>query len=359
MPLPFTVLTRRMCRRNAILGIVIGISLCVANVYFSTAGRVMEPVASFSPHHNEIREQISVTTVCMMTEAQTVKELGSLIKSLMLTSVSSPVLLVILSDQECETQIREMVGPFWNNHSLLTLDVRQVNDILSHSNHSGNIITTQHHSGVGGLCFSFLDVLLPDLNRTISVNTDVTFFSDVALLWEEFDRFSPETLFGHAINDPPHRAGTGYSWTRWNAGLVLKDLERFRQLPGRREGTFFKTLLDRGRQKIPNLKFIADQHWINYLCWETPSKCLIIPFNWNVQICAVEGFDAMGKGAPIYFPDGKKWIGAIHENCVKPDNRKHSLLNYLTWLESVEWSNAVSTPPGLYHKRCSGAQGWK
>jgi hypothetical protein len=284
---------------------------------------------------------IVLVTVCKLQEKQTVNELANLVKSLLLTSRTRLVTLIVIADHGCKTTFNQMVTI--NHHPFVKLEFRlfNVTQVSTLSKKSGNIVTTKHHSGFAGLCYTFLDLIVKDYDKIISVDSDVTFFTDVALLWDdEFNKFTDQTLLAHAINDPEWNLN-GYSWVRYNFGVTLWDLKRFRNIPGR--GKFFlKHMLERGRKNITGLEFIAAQHWINYMCWEKPELCNTIPFNWNIQICMVENkpFDPFNKGKNIYFPNGT-WIGAIHENCVR-GKRRHRLSMYINWIESVKWEIAMA-----------------
>lgn len=76
----------------------------------------------------------------------------------------------------------------------------------------------------------FIHEILPStVKRSIFIDTDAFFVSDPALLWQQFDKFGPDT----AISMPSHPEQDSVEWHNANricSCIMLLDLERLRAL---------------------------------------------------------------------------------------------------------------------------------
>ena len=290
-------------------------------------------------------EEIIVVSVCMFREKVTLQETKNLIKSLLFTSrTQHPVRLILLVDAVCKKKLLQDL-PVPLLHPTLRLELRLIMkaQIMKWWNNTGRVVGSRHHSGFAGLCYSFLDLLLPEHEKIISVDSDVVFVSDIFFLWKEFDHFGPNVIFGQAINDLP-ASTPPCSWVRQNFGVTLWHLQRFRQIPFRETG-FWASLQQRAKKYRSDLEFVAAQHWINYFCCEKSDfdRCRTIPFNWNIQICKIRTAFAK-KNQQAYFPDGQ-WLGAIHENCVGDTHKRtHRFSPYFHFIQDLSWDMVMVQP---------------
>lgn len=87
-----------------------------------------------------------------------------------------------------------------------------------------------HHSGLGGYSKIFVSKMIPaSVDRTIVLDTDTVFNSDIEELWSQFDNFGPsQVLAAKKMGELGSKFKCIEGGNRINSGVVLMDLKRMR-----------------------------------------------------------------------------------------------------------------------------------
>lgn len=148
-------------------------------------------------------------------------------------------------------------------------------------------IPNSHYSGVYGL----LKIILPDAineSKIIVLDTDVTVFNDVSILWDLFQSFNKDQVLGLVENQSNwYLKSSSYSRNPWpalgkgfNTGVILMDLQRLR---AKKFSKLWENTTKYVLKGIPETT-LADQDVINALLKYNPKFIYVIDCTWNVQL---------------------------------------------------------------------------
>lgn len=163
-------------------------------------------------------------------------------------------------------------------------------------------LTTEHHSGIGGLTSTFDFKIFPNLTRVIAVDSDAIFLSDVKKLWILFQKWGPDTVFSMARNDLKGH-GNGRIGD-FNYGIRLVNYSKRLEFDD-------KFRVEKILKLDPFVKRIyVAQIWYNSIISVYPEHFLLLPQKWNLQHCLSYNVNAKYWNEGILFS-----VGAIHLNC--------------------------------------------
>ncbi|PIK41698.1 putative glycosyltransferase-like protein LARGE1-like [Apostichopus japonicus] len=150
-------------------------------------------------------------------------------------------------------------------------------------------IPNRHYSGLYGLMKLVLTKVLPlDLEKTIVLDTDITFATDIAELWQLFRKLGTREAIGLVENQSDWYLGT--LWKRhkpwpakgrgFNTGVMLFDLRKLRDL------NWMQMWRLTAEKELMNLlaTSLADQDIINALIKKHDYLVHSLPCAWNVQL---------------------------------------------------------------------------
>lgn len=150
-------------------------------------------------------------------------------------------------------------------------------------------IPNRHYSGLYGLMKLVLTKVLPlNLEKTIVLDTDITFATDIAELWQLFRKLGTREAIGLVENQSDWYLGT--LWKRhkpwpakgrgFNTGVMLFDLRKLRDL------NWMQMWRLTAEKELMNLlaTSLADQDIINALIKKHDYLVHSLPCAWNVQL---------------------------------------------------------------------------
>ncbi|XP_072033911.1 xylosyl- and glucuronyltransferase LARGE1-like [Amphiura filiformis] len=150
-------------------------------------------------------------------------------------------------------------------------------------------IPNKHYSGLFGLMKLVVTKILPDdLDKTIVLDTDVTFATDIAELWRIFLKLTGKKAIGLVENQSDWYLGTLWKkhkpWPAlgrgFNTGVMLFDLKKLRDL------NWMHMWRLTAEKELMNLlsTSLADQDVINAVIKQHPYLVHTMPCSWNVQL---------------------------------------------------------------------------
>lgn len=146
------------------------------------------------------------------------------------------VRVLVITDEEKSAVAKEAISKIseacWNTTeseklSMVVVNRPEVQSFFSVHNYTN----FGHHSGLGGYAKIFVQKIIPaSIDRTIVLDTDTVFNSDIEELWSQFDNFGPgQVLAGKKLGEVGSRAFKCIKGgNRINSGVVLMDLKRMR-----------------------------------------------------------------------------------------------------------------------------------
>ncbi|ELT91285.1 hypothetical protein CAPTEDRAFT_168890 [Capitella teleta] len=150
-------------------------------------------------------------------------------------------------------------------------------------------IPNKHYSGVYGLMKLTLPTTLPDtLNKVIVLDTDITFASDIADLWNLFRKFTGKQAMGLVENQSDWYLGKIWKNHRpwpalgrgFNTGVILLDLEKLRAINWIQA---WRLIAERELMTMLSTA-LADQDIFNAVIKQHPMLVYTLPCQWNVQL---------------------------------------------------------------------------
>uniref|UniRef100_A0A8D8SAD0 Glycosyltransferase-like protein LARGE2 n=1 Tax=Cacopsylla melanoneura TaxID=428564 RepID=A0A8D8SAD0_9HEMI len=150
-------------------------------------------------------------------------------------------------------------------------------------------IPNKHYSGVYGLLKLTLPKVLPEtLSKTIVLDTDVIFATDIAQLWQLFGQLRHRQTIGLVENQSDWYLGKLWKnhkpWPAlgrgFNTGVILLDLSKLRDISW---GGFWRIIAEKSLMT----RFwtsLADQDIFNAIISEHPYLVYTLPCQWNVQL---------------------------------------------------------------------------
>ncbi|KAI5732636.1 hypothetical protein M8J76_002595 [Diaphorina citri] len=150
-------------------------------------------------------------------------------------------------------------------------------------------IPNKHYSGVYGLLKLTLPKVLPEtLAKTIVLDTDVIFATDIAQLWALFSRLRQRQTIGLVENQSDWYLGKLWKnhkpWPAlgrgFNTGVILLDLTKLRDISW---AGFWRIIAE--KFLLTRLwTSLADQDIFNAIISEHPYLVYTLPCQWNVQL---------------------------------------------------------------------------
>lgn len=150
-------------------------------------------------------------------------------------------------------------------------------------------IPNKHYSGLYGLMkLLLIEILPPDMQKTIVLDTDITFASDIAELWGLFQRMTSKQALALVENQSDWYLGTLWKkhkpWPAlgrgFNTGVILLDLQKLRDLKWMQ-----MWLLTAEKELMSQFSTaLADQDIINAVIKQHPFLVYTLPCAWNVQL---------------------------------------------------------------------------
>ncbi|XP_030845045.1 LARGE xylosyl- and glucuronyltransferase 1-like [Strongylocentrotus purpuratus] len=150
-------------------------------------------------------------------------------------------------------------------------------------------IPNKHYSGLYGLMKLLLIEILPsNMEKTIVLDTDITFASDIAELWGLFQRMTSKQTLALVENQSDWYLGTLWKkhkpWPAlgrgFNTGVILLDLQKLRDLKWMQ-----MWLLTAEKELMSQFSTaLADQDIINAVIKQHPYLVYTLPCAWNVQL---------------------------------------------------------------------------
>ncbi|XP_071505018.1 xylosyl- and glucuronyltransferase LARGE1-like [Diadema antillarum] len=150
-------------------------------------------------------------------------------------------------------------------------------------------IPNKHYSGLYGLMkLLLIEILPPDLQKSIVLDTDITFASDIAELWGLFQRMTSKQALALVENQSDWYLGTLWKkhkpWPAlgrgFNTGVILLDLYKLRELKWMQ-----MWLLTAEKELMSQFSTaLADQDIINAVIKQHPFLVYTLPCAWNVQL---------------------------------------------------------------------------
>lgn len=139
----------------------------------------------------------------------------------------------------------------------------------------------KHHSGIGGYTKMIAEKFLPtSVARTIVVDTDTIFNSNLGDLWSQFDRFDSHTVL---LAKPLHDALCIHGGHRINSGVVLMDLNRMREI-GWTDFEFSQTRKCKGCTKGSVMQ-CGDQEFLSFACQSKKGACGKLDTRFHYDYC--------------------------------------------------------------------------
>ncbi|XP_045453796.1 LARGE xylosyl- and glucuronyltransferase 2-like [Melitaea cinxia] len=147
-------------------------------------------------------------------------------------------------------------------------------------------IPNSHYSGIFALVKLLFPSILPDsLKRVIVLDSDLTFLSDIAELWDLFRNMTDDQYIGLVENESNWYTNTGKRWPAlgrgYNTGVMLLDLYKIR-----RKIDWTSVWHETIRENLEILKetTLADQDVINAIIKKHPKIVYNISCQYNVQM---------------------------------------------------------------------------
>ncbi|XP_065909688.1 xylosyl- and glucuronyltransferase LARGE2s-like [Dysidea avara] len=202
------------------------------------------------------------------------------------------------------------------------------------------MIDNAHYSGVYGLMKLVLPEALPvSLSQVIVLDTDLTFTTDVTLLWRIMSKMKGlSKLLGLVENQSDWYLGTLWrNYKVWpaigrgfNTGVMLMDLTGLRSINWYHTWNSIAMRVLKVKQSTP----LADQDIINAVIKHYPDIHYIIPCYWNVQLSE----------------------HSLSEDCYHGEHqykRFHYILYVLlmevTWGQVIHWNSPLKTHVDIKH----------
>ncbi|XP_071787647.1 xylosyl- and glucuronyltransferase LARGE1-like [Asterias amurensis] len=225
-------------------------------------------------------EVIHVAIVCAGHNAS--REVVTLIKSILFYR-KNPLHFHFLSDEVAQVILETL---------LRTWDVPgvKVSFYLAEDFKSDvSWIPNKHYSGLFGLMKLLITKILPvDLDKTIVLDIDVTFATDIAELWRMFVKLTGKKAIGLVENQSDWYLGTIWKkhkpWPAlgrgFNTGVMLFDLKKLRELGWMQMWRFT------AEKELMSLLSVslADQDIINAVIKQHPYLVHNLPCAWNLQL---------------------------------------------------------------------------
>jgi hypothetical protein len=167
-------------------------------------------------------------------------------------------------------------------------------------------IKMRHHSGVWGISKLFLPHLFPETKRSIFIDTDMILFTDIKLAWNEFQKFTPETMIAWSVdtyNDPNNVCSC----------IVLWDFERSRELKWEKEiaPVAFRHYLGMFNDGTYSNKWGGgDQDFLWTIARYRPELFRVLPRTWNLTHCQKY------YGVSAETPHSDLFPSVVHFNCM-------------------------------------------
>lgn len=139
----------------------------------------------------------------------------------------------------------------------------------------------KHHSGIGGYSKLIAEKFLPtSVARTIVIDTDTIFNSNVGDLWSQFDRFDSQTVL---LAKPLHDHYCIHGGHRINSGVVLMDLNRMREIGW----TDFELSQARKCKHCTkgSVMMCGDQEFLSFACQSKEGACGKLDNRFHYDYC--------------------------------------------------------------------------
>ena len=172
-----------------------------------------------------------------------------------------------------------------------------------------------------------------DVHRLVVLDTDMEFRSDIQILANLFDSFSPNHLMGLAheqqpvyrhvfhmyrnshkgtlVGDPPPNGLTGF-----NSGVVLMHLERMRSSKFYNQAVQGQIVKEMAERYLFQ-GHLGDQDFYTLLSLERADLFFVLPCTWNRQLCTWWG-DHGYKGVMDEYHTCEGNVNLYHGNCNTP-----------------------------------------
>lgn len=225
-------------------------------------------------------EVIHISIVCAGYNAS--REVVILIKSILFYR-KNPLHFHFISDEKAKLVLGHLLKT-WDVPGL-TYSFYMAEDYKS----DVDWIPNRHYSGLYGLMKLVLTKVLPSsLEKTIVLDTDITFATDIAELWQLFLKMGKKEAIGLVENQSDWYLGT--LWKRhkpwpakgrgFNTGVMLFDLRKLRDL------NWMQMWRLMAEKELMNLlaTSLADQDIINALIKQHDYLVHPLPCAWNVQL---------------------------------------------------------------------------
>jgi hypothetical protein len=188
-------------------------------------------------------------------------------------------------------------------------------------------IKIRHHSGVWGISKLFLPHLFPETKRSIFIDTDMILFTDIKLAWNEFQKFTPETMIAWPVDtysDPNNVCSC----------IMLWDFERSRELKWEKElaPAAFRHYLGMFNDGTYSNKWGGgDQDFLWAIARYRPELFRVLPRTWNLAHCQKYYGVSAERSNSNLFPS------VVHFNCMSdqlhPNDRWSWAVEYLRKLQ--------------------------
>ncbi|KAL3882467.1 hypothetical protein ACJMK2_028804 [Sinanodonta woodiana] len=210
-----TILSRNVSMYDTVKGIQEMKTLCCSNLFCKD---------NVPPNKTDIQISGSIHFCIPAGNAGVVRELGPLVKSILLHAKRSGVFLHLLTGAGSEHEIKYMMESVTENAVKFYYELVPLNINFIVNECSKIKLRISHHSGVWGMSKAFMYKIFTAVDKCIILDTDVVFGTDPAFLWNLFFDHGDQALITMKIS----KGMTKQSLS--NSGVMLHDFGRMRKI---------------------------------------------------------------------------------------------------------------------------------
>ncbi|KAL3879090.1 hypothetical protein ACJMK2_031404 [Sinanodonta woodiana] len=273
------------------------------------------------------------------------EELKPLLKSLVLHAKRTDIILHILTGNDSEREIRNILERIPDTPVKFMYDLVRLNRTYIISESLKNNIAISHHSGVWGMSKAYMHEIFKNVKKCIVLDVDTVFGTDPAFLWDEFSNLEDQQAISMRITNKSEK------YTMINSGVMLQDFEKLRKIH------FSKFYLSAA--KMGQCSHSPDESGLRFKCSDQALTFGIYKNNnshffqtlqvcWNLEKCLGFGFYKFQR----YVDSLGIFFGLVHLNCLRGENKAlmmflkdyqlGKLNEYLNYLISVPLENICS-----------------